>query len=39
MDINTYDNDEKELEAEFEQFEEDFDGDSHRVIKLVKKEI
>lgn len=25
MDINTYDNDEKELEAEFEAFEEDFE--------------
>ena len=26
MDINTYENDEKELEAEFEEFEEDFDA-------------
>ena len=25
MDINAYDNDEKELEAEFEEFEEDFE--------------
>lgn len=25
MDINTYENDEKELEAEFEEFEEDFE--------------
>ena len=25
MDINTYDNNEKELEAEFEEFEEDFE--------------